>query len=481
MHARRPARGQSIRRIVHRLHAEEGFALPTVALIMIAAFALVTVSVMATINTERGTVRDQQTKAAIQLAEAGVNQAVLAYNRLTPGITNPCSPVTASPPDANRWCQGPVQQLNGGSYSYQVQVPPRDAQGRFIPGSDGNITLRVVGTGVMGTTTRRVLVNADSLSAQPFSGEFQVRSKGDITLDGNAVIRAGAATNGGIVLNNQSKVCGAVSVGIGRTVSGSGGFYDDSGCTQPGTYYGNQELNLPLLGAVPTTNDNARLYAQDPVSGNKSNACFDGHDGNVPALPNNQCGPRELVVKQNTSVTLGGSTYVLCKLSLNQNTSLTLAVNSDPSGPPKQVRIYFDSPENCGYPSGTVQLDMNSNSRITSNGGGKADVQLLFVGSTTRQTIVNMSSNTDQNAACEQNFIVYAPLSDVTIKGSSTISGSTYCGAVAGNTLHVQSNVSLISGRFDLAIQPPVPYYQATQFVECRAAAASAPNYDSEC
>ena len=91
MHARRPARGQSIRRIVRRLHAEEGFALPTVALIMIAAFALVTVGVMATINTERGTVRDQQTKASIQLAETAVNQAVLAYNRLTPGITNPCS------------------------------------------------------------------------------------------------------------------------------------------------------------------------------------------------------------------------------------------------------------------------------------------------------------------------------------------------------------------------------------------------------
>jgi hypothetical protein len=476
-------RGRNIRWVARRLRAEEGFALPTVLLLLVAAFAFVVVGVTATITVERGTVRDEQTKAAVQLAETGVSQAVLAYNRLTPSPTNPCSPVSLSPPDTNRWCQGPAGTLNGGTYNYRVQVPPVDAQGRFVAGSDGNVTLRIVGWGTMGNATRRVLVDADSLSNQPFNGDYQVRSGGDITLDGNATIRAGVATNGGIVLNNQSRVCGGASVGIGRTLSGSGGYYTDSNCTQHGTAYGQQELNLPPLGPVPTTSDDARLFPQDPVSsGNKSNACFDGHDGNVPSQLSLLCGARELNLKQNTAVTLAGSVYVLCKLSMDQNTSLTLAVTD--TGQPKQVRIYFDSPENCNYPSGTAQLDMKSNSRITSNGGGKADVQLLFVGSTStpfRQTFVNMASNTDQNAACEQNFIVYAPLSDVVLKGANSTQGSTYCGALAGRTVHLESNVSLVSGRFDLSIQPPVPYYQATQFRECLAAAGTAPNYDSAC
>ena len=482
MRAKGPAGARNIRRIARSLRAEEGFALPTVALLLIAAFAIASVGVVATINTQHGTIRDQQTKAAVQLAETGISQAVLAYNRVTPSPQNPCSPVSNVLPDANRWCLVPDQQLNGGTYNYRVQVPVMNAQGQFVAGSDGNITLRIVGTGTMGNATRRVLVDADSISNQPFSGEFQVRSAGDITLDGNATIRAGAATNGGIVLNNQSRVCGNVSVGIGRIVSGSGGYYTDSDCTQQGTGYGQQELSLPQLGPVPTSNDNARLFGQDPVSGNKNNACFDQHDGNVPPQPSSGCGARELNIKQNTSVTLGGSVYVLCKLTMNSNTSLVVSVGT--ADQPKKTAIWFDSPENCGYPSGTAQLDMASNSRITSNGGGKSDVQLLFRGSTSnppRQTLINMASNTDQNAACEQNFIVYAPLTDVLIKGSSVTQGSTYCGALAGNTVHVQSNVSLVSGRYDLAIQPPVPYYQPTNFVECRAATASAPNYDADC
>jgi hypothetical protein len=483
MHAQSPARTRNIRRIVQRLRADDGFALPTVLLLLIAAFAVVTVGVMASIHTQHGTIRDQQTKAAVQLAETGVNEAVLAYNRLTPSPTNPCSPVSSSPPDANRWCQVPAQPLNGGRFSYQVKVPAMNVQGGFVPDSDGTITLRVVGTGTMGSTARRVAVDAKSLSNQPFNGEYQVRSTGDITLDGNATIKAGAATNGGIILNNQSRVCGPVSVGVGQSVSGAGGYYTDSGCQQPGTTYPQEELALPLLGPVPTTNDDVRLSGapwQDPVSGNKSNVCFNGRNAND--VRSSACGARHLDLKQNTSVNLAGSVYVLCKLTMNSNTSLVVA--SSNTGEPKKVVIWFDSAENCGYPSGTAQLDMASNSRITSNGGGQSDVQLLFRGSTSnppRQTIINMASNTDQNAACEQNFIIYAPLSDVLIKGASTQQGSTYCGALAGNTVHVQSNVELRSGRFDLSIQPPVPYYQPAHFVECRSVAASSPNYDAGC
>jgi hypothetical protein len=480
MQAKSPARTRNIRRFAQRLRADEGFALPTVSLLLVAAFAVVTVGAMASIHTQHGTIRDQQTKAAVQLAETGVNEAILYYNRLTPSPTNPCSPVTSSPPDANRWCQGPSGSLNGGTFGYQVKVPPMDVLGRFVPGTDGNITLRIVGTGTMGGATRRVAVDAKSLSNQPFNGTYQVRSTGDITLDGNATIRAGAATNGGIVLNNQSRVCGPVSVGTGQSVSGSGTYYNDGDCTQLGTTYGQGELSLPLLPPVPTSSDDGRLAGspwQDPVSGNKSNVCFNGLNANN--APSSACGARHLDLKQNTSVTLGGSVYVLCKLTMNSNTSLTVSTSN--TGEPKKVVIWFDSPENCGYPSGTAQLDMASNSRITSNGGGQSDVQLLFLGSATRQTIINMASNTDQNAACEQNFIVYAPLSDVLIKGASTQQGSTYCGALAGNTVHVQSNVELRAGRFDLSIQPPVPYYQAAQFVECRASAASAPNYDAGC
>jgi hypothetical protein len=471
MQAKSPARTRNIRRIAQRLRADDGFALPTVTLLLIAAFAVVTVGAMASIHTQRGTVRDQQTKAALQLAETGVNEAVLYYNRLTPSPTNPCSPVSSSPPGAGRWCQAPARSLNGGAYSYQVQVPPMDAQGRFVPDSNGNIELKVVGTATMGGATRRVLVDAKSLSDNPFGGDYQVKSAGDITLDSNASIHAGTATNGDITLNSNARQCGAASVGVGHRLvtpgSGSGGYYTDGDCQSRGTTYGQEDLTLPPVGQVPTTTNNDRFFSLDPVSGNSGNACWnmlkaDGHAGT--------CGPRQLDIKSNTSVTLGGSVYVFCKLTMNSNTSLVVS-----SG--HKVTIYFDSPENCNYPSGVVQLDMSSNSRITSNGGGHADVQLLFRGSPTRQTILHMSSNTDLDAACEQNFVVYAPLSDIVLN-----SNSTYCGALAGHTIHLDSNADLRTrGDYDLSLQPPVPYYQPADFVECRSVAASSPNFDAGC
>jgi hypothetical protein len=471
MQAKSQARVRNIRRIAQRLRAEEGFALPTVSLLLVAAFAVATVGVMASIHTQHGTIRDQQTKAAVQLAETGVNEAILAYNRLDTSPTNPCSPVTTGLPGTNRWCQTPLRSLNGGTYSYQVQVPAVDAQGEFVPDSDGNVELTVVGTGTMGDATRRVLVDAKSVSDNPFGGEYQVKSGGNITLDQNATIHAGTATNGDIILNSNARQCGQASVGVGHNLivpgSASGGYYTDGDCEQPGTSHGQEDLTLPPVGQVPTTTDNGRFFSQDPVSGNSGNACWNGlkADGNP-----GTCGARHLDINSNTSVTLGGSVYVFCKLTMNSNTSLTVS-----SG--HKVTIYFDSPEHCGYPSGVVQLDMASNSRITSNSGGHADVQLLFLGSPTRQTILHMSSNTDLNAACEQNFVVYAPLSDVVLN-----SNSTYCGALAGHTIHLDSNADLrTGGQPDLSIKPPVPYYQPAEFVECRAVAASSPNFDAGC
>jgi hypothetical protein len=468
--------------------SEDGFALPTVLLLTISAFALVAVGLTATANTELGTVRDQQTKAAVQLAQAGVDEAVLAYNRLTPSPTNRCSPVTLTPPDANGWCQVPAKSLNDGTFRSYVQVPAVNAQGTFVPGPDGNITLRVVGQGTMGTTTRRVLVDVKSHGTQLFPGDQVVQSAGNITLNGNGKIKAGTATNGSVVLNNQSSICGPVSVGVGQTVSGSGTLYD-GGCTQQTTTYQQQALNLLPLGAAPTTGlANNRLFGTtprtDPVSaGNLSKACFDGHDGNN--APSTACFKRRLDLQQNTSVTLTGSTYVFCKLTMSSNTSLTV-----PSGQP--VDIWLDSPDNCAdsrdpscLPNTTapcVQLDMSSNSRITSDGGNPSDVRLLFVGSPTRRSSVNLSSNTDANAACQQNMIIYAPLSDVDIKGGGNNNQTnTYCGALAGRTVTVESNVVLTAGKHDLTLPSSTPYYQGTQFVECEAAPASAPNYSAGC
>ena len=125
---------------------------------------------------------------------------------------------------------------------------------------------------------------------------------------------------------------------------------------------------------------------------------------------------------------------------------------------------------------------MSANSRITTNSGSSSDVRLLFVGSPNRRSSVNLSSNTDANSACQQNMIVYAPLSDVTVSGGGNPGQSvTFCGALAGRTINLNSNVIMTAGQHNLILQSPYPYYQTGQFVECQASPASAPNYSSGC
>jgi hypothetical protein len=459
MDARQPALRTHIRRLARRLRSEGGFALPTVLLMLMAAFATVSVGVVSTIQVQHGTIRDQGTKAGLQEAQTGVNTALLQFNRIAPSQTNPCSPVTTAAPLANGWCPavGPVTDTSGGTFTYQAHP--------YSTGTDN--VLQIVGTGQYGTATRRVLITAKSLSQNVF-GDAQVKTANGITMDSNSEIHATAATNGNITLSSNAKQCGHASVGIGRQMqlSGNAGYYSDPSCQNHTTSVSQQQLTLPAVnqGDAATNNDDGRLFGQDLISGNKADACFNRHNGNNQT--DNTCGGRELYVSNNSAVTLTGGTYSFCKLTMRSNSSLYITAGHT-------VAIYFDSPEACGYASGAVQLDMASNTRITSTDGHAANVAMLFVGSTSRSTSIELSSNTAVGTNCQQNFVIYAPLTDVDMN-----SNSTYCGALGAKSLHMDSNSDLNTDptQASLLLPPTSPHYSNPQFVECSVATGATPN-----
>lgn len=464
MDARRHLIKDRLRGLEARVGREEGFALPTTMLMLLAAFAIVTAGVVSTVDVQRGTNRDESTKSAVQLADTGVNQALLHFNRIAPSASNACSPVSGTGPSSG-WCPAiTTTDPAGGSYTYQVRVC--DGTGSCPPsGGRAPYSFEVVSTGTIGDSIRRVDVRAHSVSGQSVFGDYQVKAGDGITLDSNSRIHAGTATNGDFVLSSNAKQCGQASVGIGRQMqqAGSNSYFQDPDCTVPDSTVGQQQIVLPPVNQADVTlnNNDSNFFTRDLVSGNKAAACWSGHNANGTS---GTCGTRHLDIGSNSAVTLTGSKYSFCKLTMSSNSSLLVAAG-------QTVAIYFDSPEHCGYPSGTVQLDMASNTRITSNDG--YPVQLLFVGSTSRQTILHLSSNTDINAACEQNFVVYAPLSDIVLN-----SNSTYCGALAGKTLHLDSNADVrTNGASQSFIVPnTAPHYAVDRFVECSAVTASPPN-----
>ncbi len=453
-----------------RLASEGGFAVPTVMLMTVAALGMAGVAVTTSIQGQRGTVRDQGTKTALAVAESGVSQALLHYNR---GVA-PCVPATEG-----EWC-GPVtgMSVNGGEVSYWARV---------LGGEDCDIVdvgkcVDIVSVGTVDGVSRRVEVFASSLdddegtNGGPFASA-SVLSRDTLTLDSNAVIHTGSATNGDIELASNAKQCGPASVGVGKDMKppDSSGYHGDALCTTPGGSVGEKELILPPVDQkdAAENNDNWRLFAVDSVTGNKQDACWDtlDADGNTPK-PAKACGERELRVDQTSTVHLTGSVYSFCKLTLINNSSLVVSSGTD-------VTIYFDSPENCEYSSGVTQLELLSNSRITSADGDPVSIALLFVGSESLDTNILLNSNTSVDGPCDQNFVIYAPLTDIELNSKSR-----FCGALAGESVHLDSNAQVwaASGTEEFNLPgveiPPTPdHYTPYRFVECSAGTpATTPN-----
>lgn len=453
-----------------RLASEGGFAVPTVLLMTVAALGMAGVMVTTSIQGQSGTVRDQGGKTALAVAESGVSQALLYYNR----GTAPCVPTTAE-----GWC-GPVtgMSVNGGSVNYWARI----LDGAEACGVANEIgCVEIVSVGSVGGQIRRIDVMASTLppDGEGNPGPFataSVLSKETMILDANAEIHTGSATNGDITLYSQANQCGPASVGIGKKVNnlGSGGWYGNVDCNAPKmdpASVPQAELTLPLVDQrdAPTNNDNHRLFAKDQISGNKGEACWNGKDGNGKAT--SACGARELRIGNKSAVTLGGKIYSFCKLTLRSNSALYVESGVN-------TTIYFDSPESCLQSSGVYQLDLDSNSRITSASGDPVTIAMLFVGSEFRQTRILLNSNTEVDGPCEQNFIIYAPLSHVELKSKSR-----FCGAIAGKTVHLRSNAQIWSANgskdFNLPeaeVGETVAHYTPYRFVECSPAPAATPN-----
>jgi len=449
-----------------RLASEAGFAVPTVMLMTVAGMGIASVGVMASIQGQSGTVRDQGSKTALAVAESGVDQALLHYNRGTP----PCTPGVEG-----EWC-GPVtgMAVNGGAVAYWARL----AAGEECGVGNEVECVEIVAEGSVGGVTRRVDVFASTLPTEESTGGGPFASAGvlsleDMTLDSNSKIHTGTATNGNLELSSNAKQCGQASVGVGKGMSlkGNAAYYSDAKCKTASSTVLQQELTLPLVnqGDAATNNDNGRFFAEDTVSGNLGHACWNGFKANGSSTSN--CGARELKVEHNSSLTLGGSVYSFCKLTLLSNSAIYVAAG-------EQVTIYFDSPENCGYSSTTTQLDLRSNSRITPAGADPLSLAMLFVGSDSVDTRVQLNSNTSVNGPCEQNFVVYAPRSDIDLD-----SNSKFCGALAGRSVHLDSNSEVwnASGTESftlpgLEIPETAAHYTPYRFVECSAVAASPPD-----
>jgi hypothetical protein len=163
---------------------------------------------------------------------------------------------------------------------------------------------------------------------------------------------------------------------------------------------------------------------------------------------------------------MGGADYFVCRFLLDGK--LIMPTNA-------KVRIFFDTPENCGLEDGDVQLDITGNAEITSSAfeaGQSFDVPGFYLlGSPAIETSINLKGT----PAGTNELVIYAPNSSITVSGNST-----WIGMMAAKTLAMNGGPTMEANP---GIEPEAIFYsglwERTHYVECVGASASPP--DASC
>lgn len=437
-------------------------ALPTAIFATVASMALAGAAVVSSVSLQQGSARDSDAKSAIAAADAGASVALLRLNRYSTALggSTPCLAVSndtlvLSGVAADGWCPAIPGSLGGSSYVY-----------RSTPAVAGSVT-SVVSTGTSGEVSRRVEVTFNTTTVGSALSNEGVIGVDDVEIDNNADARVGVGTNGNIYVHNNGNVCGNIRHGIGK-----GAEFENNGtqCQGYGITEGNVSLP-PVSSFIPTdiatNNANYRLVTCTQTSPEKVPAgCqTDTYSGKWKSTEPWDPETRTIFAWNNTTLTLGGGDYFICRLYVRNNAHLVMADGA-------QVRIFFDTPENCGLKAGEKQIDINNNADVTATGYqpeiGKFDVPGFYVmGSSTIPTSVEFSNNSGTNE-----FILYAPNTDIIIRNNAV-----YTGVIAGKTVHLDNNAIV---RQDEGFEPPqiggATLYERQSYVECTGATASPPD-----
>jgi hypothetical protein len=431
-----------IRLIRDLRHDERGIAVPTALMALIATFAISSVAVMSTVDVQQGTKRDHDSKEAIAAADAGANIALLRLNRYLPSLTtaHPCIGANGEYQTAvSGWCPATTtESVGGATYSYAVSA----YAGTGTP-------LNVISVGSSGTVKRRVNVALTTIKGQGVFADEKLVGQDEISLSGTQLrIEADIGTNGNITQNGNSVVCGDERHGIGKQAQPT------PQCSGVKT-----EENRELPPIVPPANiatENANcMLAQKCTSG--------PYAGKVDTYTkkNPWDGTHRIIdVEGQGTLTMNGNDYFVCKLEVGPGT-LYMSAQA-------HVRIFIDTPQNCGLASGATQVNISGNANIVSSGyipkQGIYEIPAIYVLGNGGVTI---TANSGTN-----HVMIYAPQSAIDFGG-----GAEWIGMIAGKSINMHGNPFFKSD--PNLKEPDITYagrFQRNRYVECTGAVASPPN-----
>jgi Tfp pilus assembly protein PilX len=448
------------------LRDERGIALPVALAVLFVIAGLATVAARSAIVADHQSLRDTSDKRAIQAAQSGIQMAVYQTNLMQPAPAqcvgrNGSSQLQAQAVQSDGWCAPMSETLSdGATYSEQVSQATTATQNTLTVNQR-----KVVSTGTANGVTRRAVytINA-STGVQLFPTSYALLAQNSISMKNNAKVTGSLGSNGNITLKNNSNICGNITAGPGKTYTHgpnttvcSG--YSTGNATQP---FSIQPVDLS--GASP--NDNNRITNGINNSGTNKDNC-----GSTCSKISWNATTRVLTINSGGTLTMGGNVYYLCRIEVKGGGTLQIAARTTP------MKVYIDTPENCGGTSGMGSVAFNSTGQFVNLNSDPTTFVLFVAGSAKIATSVDLSGN-DNSGAGPLVMVVYAPNSSLTYQNNLT-----FTGAIVAKTIDLKNNavITYDSRVTSITSGSSIRFYQGSDYKECTGAPTTTTVPDSGC
>lgn len=414
-----------------RLIDETGFVLPTAIIVLMIVTVLVGAAVTVAMQTSTSTTRDDNTKAALEAAEGGLQVASYRLSQLKPEKEE-CVSASANKAIESECKSGSEPLGNGATFQYwttkaltagakcagqTIEVKAGVAQ-RCVT-SEGKVNGVEPGTRLQ--TRVESAVGESLFSINGILGLEEVKVTGSVKATAIVASNVKIEGTGSAAFEKGFELCpggkfkpeaGKERNKSGVTVGGVGGLLSNppleitrsSGCPI--------EAKIPAAHAAAAENEDSRIGITDTFfTEGKSANKFTG----APSY--------ELTLSSNSKLTLGGSKYYFCNLIAERNGELKIAAGA-------KVEIFIDSHTgnpNCATTAGTFSIGGNAHLE-NPNGSNSLLVELAGKGPLSVENSGSLKAS------------IFAPEAEIILNGAGTLTG-----AVVGNKVHLEAGSFIFS------------------------------------
>lgn len=393
--------------MISRLKDERGVAMIVAIGVIAVTLAIVATVAVAALQLSFSTNQTVENNQALQVAQTGLQVATYRLNFLQPSSSQCVTNVVASP--SGNYCAGYTQSVgNNGSFTYYTSPVMSGSQtcaGLTIVNSNTVTQRCIVSIGTVNGVSRRLQVRVSA-----FGGGSLFPINGILSLTG-ATVSNSATINGVLGTNGQITMSGAAVVNSAQ-LGPSAPAPSLKGSAKIGSTSYNTVAQGPFVlspvqtGNTATVNDNQRI-----VNGlsNPTVSPYDTSSGNVTY----NASTRALSIANGGSLTLTGSTYNFCSLSLAGAATITIPASDS-------VRIFIDSPDDptSGCPAGSGGFTMSNGTVFNGPPGVATALQFYIYGLNNDSQVINLDGNAQLYAS------IYAPQSTIDISNSGGLTGA---------------------------------------------------------